>query len=329
MTVPADLTVTIGRAEAGRLPLVAAGCKTMTAQPATPGDRLRGLAEIEFRQIVRDLSAARRGKDGAVHRCRKSLQRLRALVRLLAPANVEWARREDGLLRSLRRRFGRLRDAAVRLELVEKLAKRELSEENRAQLDLAVQQIKQARREVWAQFSPDAAFWDSVDKQAARLHARLAKWPLDRLSEKRIHRALERARNRLREALKDTLGRVERTHRHDLRRRLRRFAALRRAAAHVLRRRDAGSLVLVELAREMGSEGDLWMAAAALRKCGHASSTLALRRMLDKERRAACKRHDGELASARRRLLEKPAKTLAGKRVAAVEKVDVVETATA
>ena len=111
---------------------------------------------------------------------------------------------------------------------------------------------------------------------------------------------------RLRSALKEALGRVERTHRHDLRRRLRRFAALRRATAHVMRRRDVGSLVLVELAREMGSEGDLWMAAAALRKTGNAQDTRELRQMLEKERRAACKRHDGELAAARRRLLEKP-----------------------
>jgi len=141
------------------------------------------------------------------------------------------------------------------------------------------------------------------------LQSRLAKWPLAEISEKRIGQAIERARSRVREALKEALGRVERTHRHDLRRRLRRLAALRQATAHVIRRRDAGAVVLLDLAREMGSEGDLWMAAAALRKCGHAHETRSLRRLLDKERRAACKRHDGELAAARRRLLEKPAKS--------------------
>ncbi len=280
----------------------------MTAKPSTPAERLRGLAEAEFRLIKRELGAARRGKDGGVHRTRKALQRLRALVRLLAPANVEWARREDGLLRRLRRRFGRLRDAAVRLELVQKLAKRELLESDRAHLDQSIEHIRQARKDIWSEYPDDSAFWDGVDKEAARLHARLAGWPLERISDKRIDRALERVRLRLREALKDALGRVERTHRHELRRRLRRFGALRRAAASVMRRRDAGSLVLVELAREMGSEGDLWMAAAALRKSGHAHQTRVLRQLLDAERRAACKRHDGELAAARRRLLAKPVK---------------------
>jgi hypothetical protein len=280
----------------------------MTAPTSTPAERLRGLAETEFRLLKRELEAARRGKDGGVHRARKSLQRIRALVRLLAPADVEWARREDARLRRLRRRFGRLRDAAVRLELVQKLAKRELSETDRAHLERSLEQIREGRKAIWAQYPADAAVWDAIDKEAGKLHEGLARWPLDRITEKRVDRALERARLRLREALKDALGRIEHTHRHDLRRRLRRFAALRRAAAHVLRRRDAGSLVLVELAREMGGEGDLWMAAAALRKCGHAHETHALRKMLAHERRAACKRHDGELAAARRRLLEKPAR---------------------
>ncbi len=280
----------------------------MTVLPNAPSVRLRGLADTEFRELARHLDAARRGKDSGVHGCRKALQRLRALVRLLAPANVEWARREDGLFKRFRRRLGRLRDAAVRLELVEKLGKRDLNEADRSQLDSALTQIRLARLAVWADYPPAAAFWDVLEKEAARLQARLAKWPLEQLNEKRIGQAIERARSRVREALKDALGRVERTHRHDLRRRLRRFAALRHATAHVIRRRDAGAAVLIDLAREMGSEGDLWMAAAALRKCGHAHETRSLRQMLEKERRAACKRHDGELATARRRLLEKPAK---------------------
>ena len=286
----------------------------MTAQPTAASERLRGLAETELRELIQKLALARRGKDAGVHGCRKALQRLRALVRLVAPGNVEWARREDGLLKRFRRRLGRLRDAAVRLELVEKLGKRELSDADRAQLESALAQIRAARVAVWAEYPPEAPFWDALEKEAARLQLRLAKWPLADLNEKHIGQAIERARSRVREALKEALGRVERTHRHDLRRRLRRLAALRQATAHVIRRRDAGALVLLDLSREMGTEGDLWMAAAALRKWGHASETRSLRHLLDKERRAACKRHDGELAAARRRLLEKPAKAGAAAR---------------
>lgn len=280
----------------------------MPARTTTPGARLRALAETEFRQLRRDLASARRGKDGGVHRSRKALQRLRALIRLLAPCDVQWARREDALLRRLRRRFGRLRDAAVRLELVEDLAQRELAEADRARLDAALEKIRHARDAIWATYPPELPFWDAVEKEAARLHGRLPRWPFDAVNEKRIGKALERARLKLRVALKEALGRVERNHRHDLRRQLRRFGALRTAAAKALRRRDTGAVVLVDLAREMGSEGDLWLAAAALRGCGHAHETRGLRRILEAERRALCKRHDGELAAARRRLLEKPPK---------------------
>ena len=277
----------------------------MAAAAITPGERLRSLALSEFRLLRRELGAARKGKDGGVHRARKSLQRLRALVRLLAPGNVDWARREDGLLRRLRRRFGKLRDAAVRVELVEKLGRRDFSDAERERVKAALARLRRSRKAVWANYPEDAAFWVTVEKEAARLQTRLSHWPLDKASDKRFDRALERARLRLREALKQGLGRIERGHRHDLRRRLRRLAALRKAASYCLRRRDPGATALTELAKEMGSEGDLWLAATALRSSAPAAETRELRRLLEKERKAACRRHDGELASARRRLLAK------------------------
>lgn len=278
----------------------------MPTRTTTPGARLRALAETELRQLGRELASARRGKDGGVHRSRKALQRLRALVRLLAPCDVEWARREDALLCRLRRRLGRLRDAAVRLELVEGLVERELASADRERLDAALEQIRRARHAIWEAHPPELPFWDLLEKESVRLRGRLARWPFEAVNQKRIEQAVERARLRLRRALKNALGRVERNHRHDLRRRLRRFGALRTASAKALRRRDVGAVTLVDLAREMGSEGDLWLAAAALRSCGHAHETRGLRRILEAERRALCKRHDGELAAARRRLLEKP-----------------------
>lgn len=278
----------------------------MAAAATTPGERLRSLALSEFRLLLRELSAARRGKDGGVHRARKCLQRLRALVRLLAPGNVEWARREDALLRRLRRRFGKLRDAAVRVELVDKLARLDFPDEERERVKAALARLRQARKAAWASHPEDAAFWANVEKEATRLQKRLSHWPFDKASDKRFGRALERARLRLRQALKQGLGRIERGHRHDLRRRLRRLAALRKAASYCLRRRDPGATALTALAKEMGSEGDLWLAATALRSSAPAAETRELRRLLEKERKAACRRHDGELASARRRLLAKP-----------------------
>lgn len=279
----------------------------MASAPSTPAARLRHFAEVEFRALLRDLEQARaRQKDAAVHRARKSIQRLRAVVRIVAPNDPAWAKREDLALRRLRRRLGPLRDAAVRLELVQSLGKRELDSSERARLDAGLAVLRDELKQRWDRHPPDSLFWVSVQRQASRLQAKLARWPLDALDERSARKAMERARRRLRDALQEALGRTQRNHRHDLRRRLRRYASLRKTAALAFRRRDAGVALLTDLAREMGAEGDLWMAAAALRSTGHPQDTRALRKLLEDERRLACKRHDGELAAVRRRFLCKP-----------------------
>jgi hypothetical protein len=279
----------------------------MARAPSTPAARLRHFAELEFRALLRDLGMAQaRSKDAAVHRARKSIQRLRAVVRLVAPADPAWARREDLALRRLRRRLGALRDAAVRVDLVQSLGSRELIDGERDRLDAALGVLRGALAARWQQHAPDSPFWASMLRQATRMQSRLPRWPLDAIDERCARRAMERARRRLRQALQGALGRTQRNHRHDLRRRLRRYASLRKIAALAFRRRDSGVNLLTDLAREMGAEGDLWMAAAALRSTGHAHETRALRKLLEDERRLACKRHDGELAAVRRRFLCKP-----------------------
>lgn len=280
----------------------------MPSLPLTPGERLIALADAEFRRLARELAAARAGKDGAVHRSRKTIQRLRALVRLQAPASPAWARRENASLRRLRRRLGRLRDAAVRLELVQALSQRELVEGERVRLDDAIARLRQQLREEWVRYPSESAFWEQLQAVTTRLHARLPKWPAHSLDAKSCRRALEHQRRRLRESLREALGSTGRTRRHQLRCRLRRYAALRKAAAHVLRHRDPGAAKLTEHARALGVEGDLWLSATAIRRLGHASATRHLRSLLERERRALCKRHDGELVAVRRRLLQRPPK---------------------
>lgn len=278
----------------------------------TPGARLYALAQAEFRTLERELASARAGKDGGVHRARKSMQRLRALIRLLAPGDVRWALREDAAVRALRRRLGPLRDAAVRLELLESLGKRDLDEAQRARLALARKALKADLARLWQGRPADSEFWERVFRDVERLRGRLGQWPVARFDARAAHAALERSRRKLLTAIEAALGQTGRNLRHDVRRRLRRHAALRRLSAQALCRRDVGARLLLDLAREMGNEGDLWMACAALRASGPAAETLPLRRLLENERREACKRHDGEMVAVRRRWLArtpKPPKT--------------------
>ncbi|MCK7594040.1 CHAD domain-containing protein [Pseudomarimonas salicorniae] len=270
---------------------------------STPGQWLAKLASDELAQLVRELVKARKGKDSGVHKARKALQRLRGLLRLARTTAPEWHARVDGQLRHVRRRLGRLRDAAVRAELVGSMRDNGLPAEQQAPVDTAVAALVEAHRACWTGLDP--AFWDRIDRSVARHLAAFDRWPLPEVSESAIHEALEKERRKAGLAAAKALGHVQRNRRHEMRRLLRRYAAMRKAAAYVLRQRDPGCKALVEAARELGVEGDLWLTATALRVSAGKEQTRALRSALEKHRRALCKKHDGELASLRRGLLSR------------------------
>lgn len=267
----------------------------------TPGQRLAKLAADELALLVRELVKARKGKDAAVHKSRKAIQRLRSLLRLVRGSHPEWHARVDGQLRQIRRRLGALRDAAVRLDLVRSMLDSPLAGEQRVAVETAVNTLQAAHKACWEKTDP--AFWDRIDRAVARHLAGFEQWPLAGISAEAVHLALEKERRKTRLASAQALGHVHRNHRHDLRRLLRRYAAMRKAAAFALRQRDPGATQLVDVARELGVEGDLWLTATALRTAAGKEHTRALRGELEKQRRALCKRHDGELASLRRGLL--------------------------
>lgn len=270
----------------------------------TPGHRLTQLAASELALLGRELAKAQHGKDGAVHRARKTLQRLRSLLRLAREVDADWFARCDGQLKRLRRRLGRLRDAAVRVEHVEDMLKGELDAAERPLVEAALQRLQAQRDAAWAAL-PER-FWEQVRLAWSRLIAGFEAWPLEQTTAAHIDKALERARRRVRESLRETLGETQRSQRHDLRRYLRRYGAMRKTASQVLRRRDPQAVRLIDAARELGVEGDLWLTSTALQRAGQAASTRSLRALLEKRRRALCRQHDGDLIALRRSALGKP-----------------------
>lgn len=271
----------------------------MTNQPVA-GPRLERRASDELALLRRELGKASKGRDTSVHKSRKAIQRLRCLLRLARETDPGWHARTDGQLRQLRRRLGPLRDAAVRAERVKAMLgdSGELDAAQRHSLEAAWSALRAARDAAWAKLPQD--FWLRIDRAAARLLASFERWPLEQVSEDSIHLALEKARRRVRRKVGEVLGHVQRNARHDLRRLLRRYAAMRRGAAAILRLRDPAAAVLVGVAKDLGVEGDLWLTCTALRATAEAQHTRGLRSALEKERRALCKKHDGELASLRR-----------------------------
>jgi hypothetical protein len=267
----------------------------------TPGHRLKQLAASELALFGRELDKARQGKDSAVHRARKTLQRLRSLLRLGREADPAWFGACDGQLKRLRRRLGRLRDAAVRVEHVEDMLKGDLDAAERARVEAALLRLRDQLGESWSTLP--ANFWPQMHTGWTRLLAGFERWPLEAVEAAQVETALERARRQVRRALRDALGDTRRGARHDLRRLLRRYGAMRKTAALVLRRRDPLANRLIDVARQLGVEGDLWLTATALQRAGQAPSTRALRSALEKRRRALCRLHDGELLALRRSAL--------------------------
>lgn len=247
-----------------------------------------------------------------MHASRKALQRLRCILRLARRAYPAWHARTDAQLRRLRRRLGPLRDAAVRAELARSMLHTPLEGGQRGCVESAISVLETARAARWAGL-PDG-FWDAHERAIARQRAQFERWPLAGVGAETIRAALEQERRKTRKAAAVALGHVQRNQRHTLRRLLRRYAAMRKAAAFALRQRDPGAARLVDVARELGAEGDLWLACTALKGAGQGAQTRALRGALEKRRRALCKKHDGDLARLRRGALAAQRAGRAGRR---------------
>jgi hypothetical protein len=270
----------------------------MTEAPA-PGDALQRLAQAELAELLRELRRARNGRDRAVHQARKILQRLRAQVRLMAPLDRAWAERENQALRQLRRRLGTLRDAWARHETFLLLASRARWREH-ATLLRELARAEAARHALaWQRHPPDGALWRAVGRAADGLAARLPDWPFAALRDPAVESALSRARRALRKRVRAAHGVYGHRQRHDLRRGLRRYANLRRAAAGIRGSDDADADTLLALAKRCGHEGDLWLALCSARAAQRRDPRFApLVAALQEARRTQCRHHDRALQRA-------------------------------
>lgn len=102
-----------------------------------PGDEVRRIIGEEARFIKDQLQSAL-DREVAVHQSRKSIKRLRALLRLVRPGVAEDAFRQSNVsLRDAGRRLAPIRDATVRRQLMEQLSE-EVAEEDLSDLRAVV-----------------------------------------------------------------------------------------------------------------------------------------------------------------------------------------------
>ena len=271
------------------------------SRPGVWLSRIDTSIERQFDRVGREFERAARcgrGRDKAVHQLRKGLQRLRSMLRLLREVDPIHLPKLEIAVRSLRRRFSALRDAAVRLELARELAK---SAEPAAAEQLApvCDDLSVRLDALWQRHDP--AFWMKTQASLRRLRLQVAKISLQHLRRGDLESALERERRRARTAILRALGLDLRRLRHRMRCRVRRYAAMRRLCKEWLGRRDAQSEVLIELGRRLGREGDLWLSSEAVHSLAEPEAIAQLRRQLREQRRQLVREHDGELCAWLRR----------------------------
>jgi CHAD domain-containing protein len=86
---------------------------------------LRRIAREEIDSAIENLRVRQPSKrDGAVHEARKSIKKLRGLVRLLTPGLGTAGKQENTALRDLGRTLSEVRDAAAMIETVDLLGKK-------------------------------------------------------------------------------------------------------------------------------------------------------------------------------------------------------------
>jgi hypothetical protein len=260
-------------------------------------ERLRRMVEQELDELDTELARAAGGRDRSVHKARKTLQRLRAVAMLLPDGRQELRHVENTRMAALRRRLGPLRDAASRAETFRLLARRRRWSSWRRELRQLAARQAAAHAEVWARTGRDSAFWQRVRRESAALRERAKAWPFDAIDADALAHALAKAERRLHRSIEAALHEHGRQLRHELRRKLRRYANLRRLAAECRDEYDGEVASLLSLAQRCGHEGDLWLAVAAAR--GAARLEPALKELalhLERQRRRLCARHDAALA---------------------------------
>lgn len=196
----------------------------------TPGGALAALAARECRAIDRAL-ANTRNRHGGIHRARKGIRSLRAILALAEPMPDDAAGRIDRRLRKLARGLSALRDAFVAMQAAQSLAKGE-SEALWQAYSIA---LEKARDQAFRSALVADPGFAARRSELARIRQMLSALPWKHVRPHAMAKALKRGRRRAKRGEKDARhqGTVDLLHRW--RRRLRRlrlqFDAMAKASA--------------------------------------------------------------------------------------------------
>ncbi|HEX3910148.1 MAG TPA: CHAD domain-containing protein [Solirubrobacteraceae bacterium] len=301
-TVALGLGVALARAERERRTLRERRARERHFAPLAQEDLGNGLQRMALGQLDVAIEALGGGARGSspeqrVHEARKSLKRLRALMRLLRDELGEQVyERESALLRDTGRRLARARDAAVLLATLEGMIARD---PDRLAARRGVLRLR-ARLQHERDGAAELALADSATQAGAladlrAMRVRVSTWRLDEQGgieaiEPALERLYRKGRKRMRRAAKARGGRRRTRTMHEWRKRVKdlRYAAemldrssaeqeakaTRKAKSADLRFAKRTAKCADDLGELLGEEHDLATLAARVRaeaKAGRAS----------------------------------------------------------
>lgn len=187
------------------------------------GDGVRRVAREQLRLARQNLSVPAAGRDKGIHEARKSLKRLRAMLRFLAPVMRRQSRLEQDHLRGAARKLSGLRDAAVAIETLDGVVGRGSATcpiSARMKQDIARFRASLVSTRHSAHKAGAADALRQAVAEIAEAEARVAAWRLTPEGEPAIRAGLERTFRRGRKATKAARGRFAGAHGHRLRMRV-------------------------------------------------------------------------------------------------------------
>lgn len=158
--------------------------------------------------------------DGAVHETRKSIKKIRAVLRLLRPELGKIYRQENSLFRDIGRQLSPLRDAAALLGVIGRLTENAGS---KALGPAAIRKLRSGLRQQKQEIAREFATAKTLARVVSALRSarrRVAKWPLKTDGFAAIAGGLEWSYRRGRDSLKNAQKEGDPSSFHDLRKRV-------------------------------------------------------------------------------------------------------------
>ncbi len=191
----------------------------LKADEAVP-EGIRRIVAEEIESATQLLGGASGGqRDEAIHEARKSVKKIRGVLRLMRPELGKTYKKENASFRGIGQQLSELRDAAALLEVFDQLDKKSSGAIEKKALSGIKRGLEDQKRETEQRLQPDKVIRETI-RTLTSAAQRSATWPLSKDGFDGITRGLELSYREGRRALKRAEKREDPVLYHNLRKRV-------------------------------------------------------------------------------------------------------------